>query len=71
MRRFTVGVMGAGENAAASDLQNAFRLGELIAWEGWVVLSGGRRAGVMQEVNRGAKQVAGSLTVGILPTAQA
>ena len=67
MRRFIVGVMGAGESAAESDLQNAFRLGELIAREGWVVLSGGRRVGVMQEVNRGAKQVAGSLTVGILP----
>ena len=69
MRRFVVGVMGAGESATASDEQMAFHLGELIARAGWVVLSGGRNAGVMHAVNRGAKQVEGSLTIGILPRA--
>ena len=68
MSRFIVGVIGAG-HAAARDEENARQLGELIASEGWVVLSGGRRAGVMQAVNEGAKRVAGSLTIGILPTA--
>ena len=71
MRRFVVGVMGAGEGAREEDVQTAFLLGELIAREGWVVLSGGRNVGIMEAVNRGAKTVAGSLTLGILPTAQA
>ena len=70
MRRIVVGVMGAGESATESDKQMAFRLGEAIARAGWVVLSGGRAVGVMQEVNRGAKQIAGSLTIGILPDAK-
>ncbi len=70
MRRFIVGVMGAGEGATESDRQLAFQLGEAIARAGWVLLSGGRDVGVMQEVNRGAKQVAGSLTIGILPDAE-
>jgi uncharacterized protein (TIGR00725 family) len=71
MRKFIVGVMGAGESAAQNDLQNALRLGELIARQGWVLLSGGRDAGVMREANRGAKLVEGSLTIGILPNASA
>lgn len=64
---FIVGVIGAGR-ASALDEDNARQLGELIAREGWVVLSGGRNAGVMAAVNEGAKRVAGSLTIGILPT---
>lgn len=69
MRRFIVGVIGAGR-ARARDEDNARELGELIAREGWVVLSGGRKAGVMNAVGEGAKRVAGSLTIGILPTAE-
>lgn len=68
MSKCIVGVMGAGENARSEDVANAYRLGELIAREGWVVLSGGRAAGVMEAVNRGAKSVPGSLTIGILPS---
>ena len=68
MRRFIVGVMGAGEGADPRDVANARRLGELIAREGWIVLSGGRDAGVMNAVNEGAKTVEQSLTVGILPS---
>jgi uncharacterized protein (TIGR00725 family) len=71
MRRLIVGVMGAGEGATAEELRLAMELGERIALQDWVLLSGGRNAGVMQEVNRGAKQVAGSLTIGILPDADA
>jgi uncharacterized protein (TIGR00725 family) len=67
MSRFIVGVIGAGR-ASAPDEENARALGELIAREGWVVLSGGRDAGVMRAVNEGAKRVEGSLTIGILPT---
>lgn len=68
MIKFVVGVIGAGR-AGARDLENARALGELLAREGWVVLSGGRDAGVMRAVNEGAKRVEGSLTIGVLPTA--
>src|SRR5262249_47622262 len=70
MRRPIAGVMGPGEEATDADCANAFTLGQLLAEDGWVVLSGGRDAGVMREVNRGAKSV-GGLTVGILPAASA
>ena len=41
-------------------------LGQLIAAEGWVLLNGGRRAGIMDASARGAFEQ-GGLTVGILP----
>lgn len=63
-----IGVMGAGEGATSDAIAMAERLGELIAREGWVVLTGGRDAGVMAAAARGAKRIAGSITVGILPT---
>ena len=44
----------------------AYELGKAIASEGWITLSGGRNAGVMDEVSRGAKEYDG-LTIGILP----
>jgi uncharacterized protein (TIGR00725 family) len=60
--------MGPGEEATAQDLVNAYDLGRLLAEDGWTVLCGGRDAGVMREVSRGAKTVPGGLTVGILPS---
>jgi len=68
-RRPVIGVMGAGERASARDCALALRLGERLAERGWIVLTGGRPCGVMAAANRGAKRVAGSLTVGILPSA--
>ncbi|QFY43996.1 cytochrome [Candidatus Methylospira mobilis] len=68
MRRFIVGVMGQGEGADEPALAQARELGALIAGEGWIVLSGGRDSGVMRAVNQGAKQIPGSLTLGILPS---
>ena len=68
MRKTLIGVMGPGDGATDTDKKNAFELGRLIAEEGWVLLSGGRREGVMHEVSKGAKS-AGGLTVGILPSA--
>jgi uncharacterized protein (TIGR00725 family) len=67
-RRLVVGVMGAGLDARPSDVVLAERLGELVAEQGWVLLSGGRDAGVMAAANRGAKRVPGSITVGVLPS---
>jgi uncharacterized protein (TIGR00725 family) len=66
--RTVIGVMGPGERASEHDIQMAFALGAEIARRGWVLLSGGRNAGVMDAVNRGAKQENG-LTIGILPAA--
>lgn len=59
--------MGGGspsrrQAAAARDL------GRQIALHGWVLLTGGRDAGVMAEASAGAKEVPGSLVVGILPS---
>ena len=68
-RRPVIGVMGRGEGAGARDVQLAEELGEQIAREGWILLSGGRAAGIMGAANRGAKRVPGSLTLGVLPTA--
>jgi uncharacterized protein (TIGR00725 family) len=59
--------MGASE-PGPSTLEAAHHLGRLLAEAGWVVLTGGRPAGVMEAACAGAKSVAGSLTVGVLPT---
>lgn len=61
-----IGVMGPGEQARTVDLDRAYHLGERIAQEQWILLTGGRGVGVMEAVNRGAKQK-GGLTIGILP----
>lgn len=67
MRKAIVGVMGPGESATARDRDNAYQLGDLIAKKGWILLTGARKAGVMDAASQGAK-AAGGLTVGILPT---
>jgi uncharacterized protein (TIGR00725 family) len=61
-----VGVMGPGDAATTVDCRNAFELGRLAAREGWITLTGGRQAGVMNAALEGAKRE-GGLTVGILP----
>lgn len=65
MRRPVVGVMGGGEVDEARTAAT-YELGRLIAQNGWVLLNGGRNAGVMDASARGAHD-AGGLTVGILP----
>jgi uncharacterized protein (TIGR00725 family) len=66
-RRTIVGVIGPGDGATAQDLETARRIGGLIAAEGWVTLTGGWNAGVMDAASRGARE-AGGLTLGLLPT---
>jgi uncharacterized protein (TIGR00725 family) len=61
--------MGAG-NPAPSTLEAARVFGRLVAEAGWVLLTGGRPAGVMDAASAGAKLVPGSLTLGILPSDQ-
>jgi uncharacterized protein (TIGR00725 family) len=70
MSKIIVGVIGPGAGATVEATQTAFELGKLIAGEGWVLLTGGRSAGVMEAASRGAREE-GGLTVGILPTADA
>jgi uncharacterized protein (TIGR00725 family) len=67
-RRPVIGVMGRGEGASPHDQALAEELGALLAARGWIVLCGGRDAGVMRAVSRGAKSIEGSLTVGVLPS---
>ncbi|MEG3845844.1 TIGR00725 family protein [Microcoleus sp. herbarium19] len=66
MKKIIIGIMGPGESATSTDLENAYQLGKLIAEAGWILLTGGRNVGVMEAANKGAK-AANGLTVGILP----
>ena len=65
MSRIVIGVMGPGQ-ATATEKADAFKLGQAIAEQGWVLLTGGRAVGVMDAACHGAK-AGGGLTVGILP----
>lgn len=66
MKKTIIGIMGPGESATSTDLENAYQLGQLIAEAGWILLTGGRNLGVMDAANKGAKSANG-LTIGILP----
>lgn len=63
--RTVIGVMGGGcADARVEDL--ARTMGQLIASAGWVLLNGGRDAGVMAASALGAAE-AGGLVIGVLP----
>jgi uncharacterized protein (TIGR00725 family) len=62
---FIVGVMGGG-SATAQDTEAAYRLGWSIAEQGWILLNGGRNAGIMEASAKGASDN-GGITIGILP----
>lgn len=66
-RPIIIGVMGGG-SAQEADIQCAYRLGAGIAAKGWVLLNGGRDAGIMAASAQGAAEN-GGLTIGILPDA--
>jgi uncharacterized protein (TIGR00725 family) len=66
--RTVVGVMGAGATLTPQGEEIAYRLGGLIAAEGWVLLNGGRDTGVMDASARAAHD-AGGLVIGVLPDA--
>ena len=65
MRKVVIGVMGGG-SVSAAQAEDAYELGRLIAREGWVLLNGGRQAGVMDAAAKGAAEN-GGITLGILP----
>jgi uncharacterized protein (TIGR00725 family) len=62
------GVMGPGKTATEEEIHSAYELGKRIAGQGWILLTGGRKYGVMDAAGRGAKS-AGGTVVGILPGA--
>lgn len=64
-RPLIVGVMGGAQVDEAA-MEIAYRLGALIAGNGWVLLNGGRNQGVMAASAKGAAEN-GGLTIGILP----
>jgi uncharacterized protein (TIGR00725 family) len=64
-RPLIIGVMG-GSRADEIDLRDAYKLGTLIAQQGWVLLNGGRNKGIMSASAHGADAM-GGLTIGILP----
>ena len=66
MTKLIVGIMGPSA-ASIDERRVAFELGALAAREGWVVLTGGRRQGVMHAALEGARSE-GGLTVGVLPS---
>ena len=62
-----IAVIGSGSEIEPA-VSNARELGKLIAENGWILIGGGRNAGVMRAANDGAKEIEGSLTIGILPS---
>lgn len=62
--KLRIGVIG-GAKSDTESRQTAFKLGQLIAEKGAILVCGGL-SGVMEAASRGAKQ-SGGLTVGILP----
>jgi uncharacterized protein (TIGR00725 family) len=66
LSRICVAVVGPGERAPAQAVDDAARVGRLAAERGWVLLCGGRDAGVMRAAASGAT-AAGGLAIGILP----
>ena len=69
-RKPVIAVVGAGREIEPA-VSNARELGRLIADNGWVLITGGRNAGVMKAANEGAKEAKDSLTIGILPYSDA
>ncbi len=63
-KKIRIGVIG-GSKPDAKSRQIAFKVGQLIAEKGAILICGGL-SGVMEEASRGAKQ-AGGMTIGILP----
>ena len=68
-RKPVIAVIGTGKTDEPA-ISHARELGRLIAERGWMMITGGRNAGVMNAASEGAKDVEGSLSIGILPDAE-
>lgn len=65
-RKPIVGVMGPSNPKDLSILKQAAELGRQIAKRNWILLTGGRKAGVMDAASKGASEAGGEV-IGILP----
>ena len=61
-----IAVVGPGDGATDDAIDDALVVGRAIAARGWILLCGGRDAGVMAAAARGAR-AGGGLAIGILP----
>ncbi|MGK7371119.1 MAG: TIGR00725 family protein, partial [Candidatus Halalkalibacterium sp. M3_1C_030] len=66
MAKRIIGVMGPGDRPTDEDLQTSYKLGAEIAKQNWLLLTGGRNAGVMDAASKGASEH-GGMVVGVLP----
>jgi uncharacterized protein (TIGR00725 family) len=67
MNKTIIGIMGPGDGATQKEMFDAYELGQLIAKQEWVLLTGGRNVGVMNSASKGAHE-AGGLVIGVLPS---
>lgn len=65
-RKPIIGVMGPGDPNNSSLLKHAEEIGRQIAKRDWILLTGGRKAGVMDAASNGAAEQGGDV-IGILP----
>jgi uncharacterized protein (TIGR00725 family) len=65
-RKPVIAIVGTGLESEPA-VSFAHELGRLIVEQSWILITGGRCAGVMKAANEGAKLESGSLTIGILP----
>lgn len=65
-RKPIIGVMGPGNPKDASLLKHAEDIGKQIAKRDWILLTGGRKTGVMDAASKGASEAGGEV-IGILP----
>lgn len=65
-RKPIIGVMGPGNPKDSSILKHAEELGRQIAKRNWILLTGGRKSGVMDAASKGANEAGGEV-IGILP----
>lgn len=65
-RKPIIGVMGPGNPKDNSIIHHAEKLGQDIARRNWVLLTGGRKAGVMHAASKGASEAGGEV-IGVLP----
>jgi len=61
-----IAVICPATNTNDAILELAKKIGEFIALNGWILLSGGRNKGIMEAANEGAYSARG-MTVGVLP----
>jgi hypothetical protein len=66
MSRICVAIVGPGDKASSDAIADAAAVGRLVAERGWVMLCGGRAAGVMESAARAVRDANG-IAIGILP----